>query len=359
MLACNKEDRMIKAYKIAISPGDGVGHEVIGWVQRALETLAEIDGGFSFDFRNFEIGAEVFRRTGEAISKASLDAMREADATIFVAIAAAEIPGHHPNPILVMRKELDLYANIRPVKDYPRLAPQSRKTDLVVVRENLEGFYSGIEYRVGDNAACAVRVITRRNSERIARVAFKAARERRKKVTVIHKLSAHRISDGLFVDVVEGIGREEFPDVEIEKMMIDSASVRLIRDPQQFDVILATNAYGDILSDAAAEITGGIGLAPAANIGEVSSVFEPSHGTAPGRAGKGIANPIATLLSAKLMLGYLGEQEAGDRMQRAIERVIERGERLTPDMGGTSSTDEIGEAIIGALKGETLHVKES
>ena len=341
---------MNKTYKIAISPGDGVGHEVIGWVQKALETLAEMDGAFSFDFHHFEIGAEVFRRTGEAIPKASLDATREADATIFVAIAAAEIPRHHPNPIIALRKELDLYANIRPVKDYPRLAPEGRKTDLVVVRENLEGFYSGIEYRVGPDAACAVRVITRRNCERIARVAFKEARKRRKKVTAIHKLPAHRISDGLFIDVVEGIGKQEFPDVEIERTMIDAAGVRLIRDPQQFDVILATNAYGDILSDAAAEITGGIGLAPAANIGEVSSVFEPSHGTAPGRAGKGIANPIATLLSARLMLEYLGEKVAGGRLQTAIEQVIEKGETLTPDMGGTSRTDEIGEAIIGELK---------
>lgn len=341
---------MNKIYKIAISPGDGVGHEVIGWAQKSLEALAEIDGGFSFDFRHFEIGAGVFKKTGEAIPKSSLDAMREADATIFVAIAAADIPRHHPNPIIVLRKELDLYANIRPVKDYPRLAPEGRRTDLVVVRENLEGFYSGIEYRVGDDAACAVRVITRKNCERIARVAFKEARKRGKKVTAIHKLPAHRISDGLFLDVVEQIGKAEFPDIEIERMMIDAAGTRLIRDSQHFDVILATNAYGDILSDAAAEITGGIGLAPAANIGEVSSIFEPCHGTAPGRAGKGIANPIATLLSAKLMVEHLGEQEAGDRMQTAIERVIDRGDVLTPDLGGTSKTDEIGEAIIGELK---------
>ena len=349
---------MNKTYEIAISPGDGVGHEVIGWAQKALEALAEIDGGFSFDFHHFEIGAEVLRRTGEAIPKASLDAMRSADATILVAIAAAEIPKDHPNPIMVMRKELDLYANIRPVKDYPRLAPEGRKTDLVVMRENLEGFYSGIEYRVGDDAACAVRVITRRNCERIARVAFKAARERGKKVTAIHKLPAHRISDGLFIDVVEQIGKQEFPDVEIERMLIDAAGVHLIRDPQQFDVILATNAYGDILSDAAAEITGGIGLAPAGNIGEVSSVFEPCGGSAPDIAGKGIVNPIAALLSAKLMLEHLGEQEAGDRMQTAIEQVIDRGETLTPDMGGTSSTEEIGEAIIGELKTFT-RIKES
>ena len=349
---------MKKTYNIAISPGDGAGHEIIGWAQKVLETLAEMDGGFSFDFRHFEIGAEVFRKTGEAIPKASLDAMREADATIFVAIAAAEIPRDHPNPIIVLRKELDLYANIRPVKDYPRLAPEGRKTDLVVVRENLEGFYSGIEYRVGDDAACAVRVITRRNCERIARSAFNEARKRRKKVTAIHKLAAHRITDGLFIDVVEQIGKQEFPDVQIERMMIDAAGTRLIRDPEHFDVILATNAYGDILSDAAAEVAGGIGLAPAANIGEVSSVFEPCHGTAPGRAGKGIANPIATLLSAKLMLEYLGEQKAGGQIQTAIERVIDKGEALTPDMGGTSRTDEIGEAIIKEVK-TFARIKES
>ena len=340
-----------KTYDIIISPGDGCGPEIIGWAQKALETVSTRSGNFDFNFIPVEIGFGAYQKTGEALSKASLDAMRSADATLFVAIAAAEMPRHLPNPIIVMRKELDLYGNMRPLRDYPRFAPRGRKTDLIVLRENTEGFYSGIEYRVGQDAACAVRVITRRCSERIARVAFRLARERRKKVTVIHKVVAHRISDGLFIDVVEQVGKTEFPEVEVERMMIDAAAVHLIKDPMRFDVILATNAYGDILSDEAAEITGGIGLAPSANIGDGIAVFEPAHGTAPGRAGKRIANPVATLLAAKLMLEYLGEKEASRWIQVAVDRTIEKGETLTPDMGGKNSTDEVGEAIIGEILG--------
>lgn len=340
-----------KTYDIVISPGDGCGPEIIGWAQKALETVSKRSGNFDFNFIPVEIGFGAYQKTGEALSKASLDAMRSADATLFVAIAAAEMPRHLPNPITVMRKELDLYANMRPLKDYPRFAPKGRKTDLIVLRENTEGFYSGIEYWVGRDAACAVRVITRRCCERIAREAFHLARARRKKVTVIHKVVAHKITDGLFIDVVEQIGKGEFPEIEVERMMIDAAAVHLIKNPMRFDVILATNAYGDILSDEAAEITGGIGLAPSANIGDGIGVFEPAHGTAPGRAGKRIANPVATLLAAKLMLEYLGEKEASRWIQVAVDRTIEKGETLTPDMGGKNSTDEVGEAIIGEILG--------
>jgi isocitrate/isopropylmalate dehydrogenase len=340
---------MKRDYRIAISPGDGVGHELIGWARKALEVVAHLDGGFHLEFIPFAMGFGAYQKTGEAISQAALELMRSADATLFVAIAAAEMPRHMPNPLRIMRGGLDIYANIRPVKDYPRFAPMGRRADLIVVRENTEGFYSGIEYRVGEDAACAVRVVTRKGSERIARIAFLLARDRRKKVTIVHKVSAHRISDGLFLDVAEKLGREEFPEIEIEKMLVDAAAAHLIRRPERFDVILATNAYGDILSDEASELTGGVGLAPGGNIGEKVAVFEPAHGTVPGKVGKGTVNPIATLLSAKFMLDYLGQKEAGKRIQTAVERVIDRGELLTPDLGGTATTDQVGEAVIREL----------
>jgi len=340
---------MSKTFEIVISPGDGIGHEIIGWAQKTLETVSKVDGGFTFSFIPIEVGLGAYKKTGEAISTAPLDAMRSADATLLVAIAAAEIPKSLPNPITVIRKELDLYANIRPLKDYLRFAPKGRKVDLIVARENTEGFYSGIEYPVGLDAACAVRVITRKGSERIARVAFKLAQGRKRKVTIIHKIAAHKLSDGLFIETVEQVRKDEFPEIEIEGMLVDAAAAHLIRDPMHFDVILATNAYGDILSDEAAEITEGIGLAPCANIGDDAAVFEPAHGTAPDIAGKGIANPIATFLSAQLMLDYLGEKEAGSRIQNGVERVIEKGEVLTPDMGGGNTTDQIAEAIIREL----------
>lgn len=340
---------MNKIYKIVISPGDGVGHEIIGWAQKILEAAAKINGGFSFDFIPVEMGYGAYQKTGEPLSQACLQAMGSADATLFVAIAAADIPKHLPNPLRTMRKELDLYANVRPLKDYPRLAPPGRRVDLVVVRENTEGFFSGIEYRAGADAACAVRLITRGSSERIARIAFKIAQERKKKVTVVHKVSAHKISDGLFLEAVETIWKEEFQQVQLERMLVDAAAGHLVRDPMRFDVILATSAYGDILSDEASEVTGGMGLAPSSNIGDKAAVFEPSHGTAPGRAGKGIANPIATLLAGKLMLDYLDQREAGKRIQLAVDRVIEKGEFLTPDMGGKSNTNQVAQAIIDEL----------
>jgi len=343
---------MNRVYRIAISPGDGVGHEIIGWAQKTLEMAAQLEGGFRLEFIPFAMGFGAYQKTGEAISQAALELMRSADATLFVAIAAAEMPRHLPNPLRVMRGGLDIYANIRSVKDYPRFAPEGRRTDLVVVRENTEGFYSGIEYWVGQDSACAVRVVTRKGSERIARIAFKLAQDRRKKVTVVHKMPAHRISDGLFLDAVERVRREEFPEIEIEKMLVDAAAAHLIRHPERFDVILATNAYGDILSDEASELTGGVGLAPGGNIGDKVAVFEPAHGTAPGRAGKGIANPIATLLSAKFMLDYLGQKEAGQRIRRAVEQVIAKGEFLTPDLGGKATTDQVGEAVIRELQEE-------
>ena len=340
---------MNKTYKVVISPGDGVGHEIIGWAQKTLETVAQIEGGFRFDFMSVDIGFGAYQKTGEALSKACLDAMRSADATLFVAMAAAEIPKHVPNPIRVMRRELNLYAIVRESRDYPKLAPPGRKADLVVVRESTEGFFSGIEYMVGPDSACAVRVITRKSSERIARVAFRIAQGRRKKVTAIHKATAHKLSDGLFLEAVEKVQKEEFPGIELEKMLVDGAAAHLVRNPAHFDVILATSAYGDILADEAAEITGGIGLASSADIGDKIAVFEPCHGTAPDITGKGIANPIATLLSAKLMLDYLGQKRAGMRIQSAVERVIEKGEVLTPDMGGKGTTNQIGQAIIEEL----------
>jgi isocitrate/isopropylmalate dehydrogenase len=243
-----------------------------------------------------------------------------------------------------------MYANIRPVRDYERIAPKGRKADIVVVRENTEGFYSGIEYQVGDAAACAVRVVTKKGSERIALRAFELARERRKKVTVVHKIPAHPISDGLFVETVESVGNREFPDVEVERMLVDASTVHLIRNPEHFDVLLATNAYGDILSDAAAEITGGVGLAPAGNIGDEAAVFEPSHGSAPDIAGKGIANPIATILSAGFMLDYLGEKRAGERIRNSVQRFIGSGGELTPDLGGTGTTVQVARGIIAELE---------
>jgi isopropylmalate/isohomocitrate dehydrogenase-like protein len=340
---------MGKKYKVVISPGDGIGHEIIGWAKKTLEVVSDLSGLFAFEFIPIDLGLTAYKKTGEAISQESLNQMRSADASLVVAIAGADIPKNLPNPIRVMRKELDTYANIRPMKDYPRLAQKDRRADLIVVRENTEGFYSGIEYRVGSEAACAVRVITRSSSERIGRVALRLARTRRKKVTVIHKLAAHKMSDGLFVDAVERVGKEEFPEIEIEEMLVDAAAMHLIRDPMHFDVILATNAYGDILADEAAQITGGIGLAPSSNIGENAAVFEPAHGTASGRAGKGIANPIATVLSAKLMLDYLGEVESGNWVQKAVENIIEEGKVLTPDIGGKNTTDQVGEAIIGEI----------
>jgi len=245
-----------------------------------------------------------------------------------------------------LRRALGLYANVRPAKSYP-IQKSMKDVDLVIVRENTEGLYSGMEFELADSAY-SIRVITRKATERIARFAFDLAMKRRKKVTVVTKANVLRMSDGLFLEVSRKVA-EDYPDVEVEEAFVDVTAMRLILKPQIFDVIVTSNLFGDILSDEAAGLVGGLGLAPSANIGADYALFEPVHGSAPRLAGRGIANPMAAIMASKMMLDYLGESRWAERVENAVVTVLEEGKVLTPDLGGSSSTKQVTDAIIDAL----------
>ncbi|HDQ06237.1 MAG TPA: isocitrate/isopropylmalate dehydrogenase family protein [Candidatus Bathyarchaeota archaeon] len=329
------------AYKIAVIPGPGIGGEVVPEAVRLLEST-----DLNFDFRYFEVGYEVFQKTGTPVPDDVLVGITETQACLFGATTTpVGVPGYK-SAIITLRRALGLYANVRPAKSYP--IPKSMEdVDLVIVRENTEGMYSGWEFELADSAY-SIRVITRKATERIARFAFDLAMKRRRKVTVVTKANVLRLSDGLFLEVTRKVA-EDYPDVEVEEAFVDVTAMRLILKPNIFDVIVTSNLFGDILSDEAAGLVGGLGLAPSANIGADYGLFEPVHGSAPRLAGKGIANPMAAIMASRMMLEYLGENGWAERIEKAIVTVLEDGKVLTPDLGGSSSTKQVTDVIIGAL----------
>jgi isopropylmalate/isohomocitrate dehydrogenase-like protein len=325
-------------YKIAVAPGDGIGKEVIPEAVRVLEST-----GLSFSFTPVEVGFETWKKMGETVPESSLDLIKRNQVLLFGATTTPIGVQNYSSAILTLRKKLNVYANIRPIKSLPVLGSQP-DVDLVVVRENTEGMYSGIEYASNDSAF-TIRVITREASERIARKAFQVAETRRGRLCIVTKANIMRATCGLFRDSCYTVA-EEYPDVYVDELFIDVAAMNMVMKPQSFDVIVTSNLFGDILSDAAAGAVGGLGLAPSANIGENFGLFEPVHGSAPDIVGKGIANPVAAVLSAGLMLGYLGEREWANRLDRAVYATLEEAKVLTPDLGGNSTTLEVTDRII-------------
>ncbi len=325
-------------YKLAVIPGPGIGAEVVTEAVRLLEST-----DLTFDCRYMEIGYKVFKKTGTPVPDEVLTEIRKTQACLFGATTTpVGVPGYK-SAIITLRRALGLYANVRPAKSYP-IQKSMKDVDLVIVRENTEGLYSGMEFELPDSAY-TLRVITRKATERITRFAFDLAMKRRKKVTVVTKANVLRKSDGLFLEVSRKVA-EDYPDVEVEEAFVDVTAMRLILKPHIFDVIVTSNLFGDILSDEAAGLVGGLGLAPSANIGADYALFEPVHGSAPRLAGKGIANPMAAILASKMMLDYLGENRWAERVEKAVVSVLEEGKVLTPDLGGSSSTKQVTDAII-------------
>ncbi len=328
-------------YKIAVIPGPGIGGEVLPEAVRLLEST-----DLTFDFSYMEVGYEVFKKTGTTVPDDVLARIRKTQACLFGATATpVGVPGYK-SAIITLRRALGLYANIRPAKSYP-IQKSMRDVDLVIVRENTEGLYSSMEFELADSAY-SIRVITRKASQRIARFAFDLAMKRRKKVTVVTKANVLRLSDGLFLEVSRKVA-EDYPKVKVEEAFVDVTAMRLILKPHIFDVIVTSNLFGDILSDEAAGLVGGLGLAPSANIGADYGLFEPVHGSAPRLAGKNIANPMAAIMASRMMLNYLGENRWAEHIENAILTVLEEGKVLTPDLGGSSSTKQVTDAIINAL----------
>jgi homoisocitrate dehydrogenase len=330
-------------YRICLIEGDGVGREVIPAARRLLEAMQP-----AFHFTTAEAGWDTFQRTGTSLPEATIEAVRSAQATLFGAVSSPLNPvAGYRSPIVALRRIFDLYANLRPVLSQP--VNNSRlNIDMLIVRENTEGLYSGRERATADEAITE-RVITRKASERIVRLAFKLALQRRRLVTIAHKANVLKATCGLFRQVAFEVA-SEFPQVKAEEALVDSLAMRLILEPERFDVIVTTNLFGDILSDEAAALVGGLGLAPSANLGVEQAIFEPVHGSAPDIAGKGIVNPLATFLAVAMMLDFIGESNQAVRLRQVVENVIRIG-TVTPDLGGVAYTQQVTDAVIAGMVG--------
>jgi len=329
-------------YKIAEIPGDGIGPDVMAAAVKVLETLEETRD-LSFEFNRLVVGDELKERTGVALPPGTIDEIRKADVALFAAVGdtAREV-------ILPIRQQLDLYVNLRPAKVYPNVPHLKEDVDIVMVRENTEGIYKMIGDR-GDGWGINVRVITAKASERIARYAFEyAVKYDRKLVTSVHKSNVLNYSCGVFQEACQRVA-EEYPNVEFNEVLVDACAMRLILRPEAFDVIVTTNLFGDILSDEAAGLVGGLGMTPSGNIGDDHAMFEPIHGTAPRLAGTGRANPMATILSAGMMLDWLGEKDSAAVIEKAVIDVLKEAKTLTPDLGGSAKTMDVAVAVSEKL----------
>ncbi|GAB6056259.1 NAD-dependent isocitrate dehydrogenase [Methanobacterium alkalithermotolerans] len=327
--------------KITIIPGDGIGKEVMNAATHVLDSLE-----LNLDYIYASAGYECFQKTGSTIPDETIKLTKKTSATLFGAVTT--VPGHK-SAIISLRKELDLYANIRPVKSYPGINSLFKDLDFVIIRENSEGLYSGLEDYTREGAV-ARRVITRRASERISRFAFDYAKKTgRKKVTAVHKANVLKKTDGVFKDSFYKVG-EEYPDLEKEDFYVDATAMYFLTKPQIFDVLVTTNLFGDILSDEGAGLVGGLGLIPSANIGDKQGLFEPVHGSAPDIEGKGIANPVAMLLSTSMMLKYLKMEYEAENLEKAISAVLKNGKVVTPDLGGNYSTMDMAREVSKQIK---------
>ena len=336
-------------YKISLITGDGIGPELSESAVSVLNTIHD-RLGLKFDIARLSAGDRALSETGRALPDNVISAIKQSDACLKAPVgeSAADV-------IVVLRRTLDLYANIRPAKSYPHMPALRDDIDMVIVRENTEDLYTGKEFSLG-NAAVALRIISETASKRIAKYAFETARQRDsgRKVTCVHKSNVMRITDGLFAKACVDVSKD-YPDVSFEQMYVDACAMNLIRQPEQFDVIVTTNLFGDILSDESSQVVGGLGMAPAANIGDTFALFEPVHGAAFDIAGKNIANPSSFLLSIKMMLDWLGNKhndskclEVGNRLESTIFDLVKSGVK-TKDIGGDKTTSEFTKQITDNL----------
>jgi len=330
-------------YRIAVIPGDGIGPEV---TKAALSVLRNLS--LDLEFVTFNLGLEYWKKSGKQISDEDIEAIGKTDACLKGPTTTPPGPGTFRSIAVTLRQKLDLYANLRPIKSRTSVKSLYRNIDLIIVRENTEGMYKGLEFRANDSAL-GIRVITKQGSNRIARFAFELARaQKRRKVTIVHKANVLKETCGLFRETCFNVAAQ-YPEIKADELMIDAVALKLVMGPQELDVILTTNLFGDILSDEAAGLVGGLGLVPSANIGDHFAIFEPVHGSAPQISGKGIANPSAMILSAALMLRHLNLSEYASRLEKALDKVLEEGTALTFDLGGEASTMDMAEAIVTQL----------
>ena len=331
------------SHQVVSIPGDGIGTEVTAAARRVLDA-----SGVTIDWETREAGGDVIGRYGTPLPQDTVGAVKRAGVALKGPITTPIGSGFRSVNVQ-LRQDLDLYANFRPARSLPGVPSRFENVDLIVIRENTEGLYSGLEHIVVPGVVESLRIVTETGSERIIRFAFRIARELgRKKVTAVHKANILKLSDGLFLSVARRVARE-FGEIEYEETIVDATAMRLVQDPSRFDVLVMENLFGDILSDLTSGLIGGLGMAPSANLGEKTAMFEAVHGSAPDIAGQGVANPTALILAGAMMLRHLGEDEAADRVESAVRDTISGGKTMTRDLGGSASTDEYTGALIAAL----------
>jgi isocitrate dehydrogenase (NAD+) len=330
-------------HKVTLIPGEGIGPEVASATRRVLEAA-----GVQIDWEEIAGRAGASSDQGQVVNQAAVDSVRKNRVALKGPMATA-IAGGAPSVNVALRKTLDLYANLRPVRNLPGVKSHFENVDLVLVRENTEDLYSGLEHEVVPGVVESLKIITEKASTRIARFAFQYAKlHGRKKIHAIHKANIMKLSDGLFLKSVRTVAAQ-FPEIQYKELIVDNACMQMVMDPLQFDLLLLPNLYGDVMSDLAAGLVGGLGVVPSANIGDECAMFEAVHGTAPDIAGKGLANPTALLMSSVLMLDHLGNRPAAKRIEDALERVYREAKHTTRDVGGKAGTNEFADAVIAAL----------
>ncbi len=330
-------------HKVTLIPGEGIGPEVAAATRRILEAA-----GVQIDWEELEGRTDKTTERGQLVNQLAVESVRKNHVALKGPMATA-IAGGAPSVNVALRKTLDLYANLRPVKNLPGVKSHFDNVDLIIVRENTEDLYSGLEHEVVPGVVESLKIITEKASTRIGRFAFEyAKRHGRKKIHAIHKANIMKLSDGLFLRSVRAVAAQ-FPEIEYKELIVDNACMQIVMDPQQFDVLLLPNLYGDVMSDLAAGLVGGLGVVPSANIGDDCAMFEAVHGTAPDISGKGLANPTALLMSSILMLDHLGERTTARRIEVALEKVYREAKHTTRDVGGPAGTDEFAEAVIATL----------
>ena len=333
------------SYAVTLIPGDGIGPELADAAKTVLEAT-----GIGFDWDLQQAGEATIASEGTPLPDRVIESIRASGVAIKGPITTPVGSGFRSVNV-GLRQALELYANVRPARTMAGVESRYTDVDLVIVRENTEDLYAGIEHRVGPDAAESIKIITRAASQRIARYAFEyAVKNGRRKVTAVHKANIMKLSDGLFLESAQQVAAEYAGRVEFEDRIVDNMCMQLVQKPELYDVLVLPNLYGDIVSDLAAGLVGGLGVAPGANIGEKAAVFEPVHGSAPKYAGQNKANPTALILSGALMLRHMGETAAADAVETAVRDVIAEGTTVTYDLGGSAGTHEFGEAVAARLR---------
>ncbi len=340
----SKSAKNEKGYQITLIPGDGIGPEVTSAARKVLAAA-----GVLIDWEIMDAGASAVEQYGTVLPEETLESIRKNKVALKGPITTPIGKGFQSVNVQ-LRKALDLYANVRPVSSALGITFQHRPIDLVIFRENTEDLYAGMEYEVAPGVAQSLKIITEKASTRIAQAAFKWAQTReRKLVHAVHKANIMKKSDGLFLDSVRRVAAQ-YPEITYKEIIVDNCAMQMVMHPEQFDVVVLGNLYGDIISDLAAGLVGGLGVVPGANLGDDVAVFESVHGSAPDIAGKGIADPVATILSATMMMRHLGENKVADRIQAALVLLFAERKHLTPDLGGTATTDELVNALIAKIQ---------